>query len=685
MRSGTRQGTAPTDPDEHPAESPPKRRRPRRRTVVVLGLILGTIGLLALLLIMTVREVRQDLLGGRSAMEQGRAQLFAGDAEAASDSFREGRQLFDRAEHRTNGFAFRAVGWLPIVGRTSDAITAVADSAGMAADAAIVLSDAAAETPGGLSGLAPSRGRIPIERFPPLAHAAADADELMTAAALRLEGAPSSLLLGPVGPARRDAQSELRELSETIHTASLLLKGLPTFMGAEEPRTYFFGAQNPAELRGTGGLIGAYSILRIDAGRFHFSPFVPIHDLARPPLKSIPSPSEDYSANYDQFRRGGRFWTSINVMPDFPSVAKAILSSFEAATGTRLDGVILADPFAEAALLEATGPVRLPGYDVEIDAGNVVAFTTNEAYSLLTDPVQRKEVLGDVARAAFARFVTQSSPDQGDLAGFLEAASGRHIQVFSDDPLIQRGLIATPVAGALRPRGADDDLVSVVVNSAAGSKVDFYQERSIRYDVDLSEDGSAAATLDLTLRNEAPESGQPPYVIGPFQSHGEDAGPILPNLVAGESVALVNVYCGADCVPQEARMDGARVTVGTDVDLGMRYIQHYYSIRSGGQHTLQVRWDDPESWEGNSSGGTYGMTFTNQTTIRPARLSLTIAPPQGMEVLSVSAPLRIEGNSAVYQGRPGPRLDVEIEFGPPLPVRLWRNVTRFLTTPAFEL
>jgi hypothetical protein len=286
---------------------------------------------------------------------------------------------------------------------------------------------------------------------------------------------------------------------------------------------------------------------------------------------------------------------------------------------------------------------------------------------------------------AFERFVTQPSSDTGDLAGFLEAASGRHIQVFSDDPVMQQGLAGTPVAGALRPAGADDDLVSVVVNSAAGSKVDFYQERSIRYDVELSEDGSAAATLDLTLRNDAPVSGQPRYVIGPFRSLGEGAGPILPNLVAGESVALVNAYCGADCVPQDARIDGARVSVKTEVDLGMRYVQHYYSIRSGEQRTLQLRWGDPGAWDGNSSGGTYSMTFTNQITIRPARLSLTIAPPQGMRVVSVSAPLRIEGNFAVYQGEPGPRLDVEIEFGPPLPLRLWRNVTRFLTTPVFEL
>jgi hypothetical protein len=33
---------------------------------------------------------------------------------------------------------------------------------------------------------------------------------------------------------------------------------------------------------------------------------------------------------------------------------------------------------------------------------------------------------------------------------------------------MQEGLLATPVAGTLVPPGTDDDLLSVVVNSAAG-------------------------------------------------------------------------------------------------------------------------------------------------------------------------------------------------------------------------
>jgi hypothetical protein len=463
----------------------------------------------------------------------------------------------------------------------------------------------------------------------------------------------------------------------------VLLHGLPTFLGAEEPRRYFLGAQNPAELRGTGGLIGAYSILEIEEGRFQLSPFVPIHSLPVP-RRTVQPPNDDY-AEYDYFRRHGLFWTAINVMPDFPSVAQAILSSYEAGGGEALDGLILADPFALSALLEATGPVELEGYDVTIDADNVVPFTTNEAYSVVSDPALRKRGLGDVARAALGRFFEQPTADQRDVEKLLEAAAGRHITVYSRDPSMQDGLRATPVGGTLRPPGSDDDLLSVVVNSGAGSKVDFFQERELSYAVDLQPDGTASATFDLTLRNRAPTSGEPRYVIGPFRQEEAYFGRILQRLRAGESVALVNVYCGSDCIPREARLDGRAVDVGVGVDLGVRYVQEYYSVRSGEDKRLRPSWDDPAAWEGNGSGGVYRMTFSNQVTVRPASLTIRIQPPQGMQVVSATPPLDVENGVAVYRGTPGARLDLAVEFRPPLPVRLWRNVMRFLTAPAFEI
>jgi hypothetical protein len=54
-----------------------------------------------------------------------------------------------------------------------------------------------------------------------------------------------------------------------------------------------------------------------------------------------------------------------------------------------------------------------------------------------------------------------------------------------------------------------------------------------------------------------------------------------------------------------------------------------------------------------------------------------------MRIVAASSPMRIVDGSAVYEGEPRSKLDLNVRFRPPMPVRLWRNVTRFLTKPIF--
>jgi len=177
------------------------------------------------------------------------------------------------------------------------------------------------------------------------------------------------------------------------------------------------------------------------------------------------------------------------------------------------------------------------------------------------------------------------------------------------------------------------------------------------------------------LHNRAPSSGQPAYVIGPFKFASEP----------GESIALLHVYCGVDCYPGQATLDGVPVETNTRVDLGMRYVQHYFPIPCKEKASFEVSWEEPEAWEGNSSGGVYRMTFANQVTIQPAAVSVRIEPTPGMEIVDTSDGMEIIDGAAVYEGVPGARLDLEVAFSPPLTVRWWRNVTRFLTTPVIDL
>ena len=234
---------------------------------------------------------------------------------------------------------------------------------------------------------------------------------------------------------------------------------MPSFLGADGPRRYVFGASNPAELRGTGGLIGAYAILTIDHGRLSFSDFRPIQSLPRPDVSDVPSPSQEYSDNYDFYRSGLGLWVNTNMTPDYPLAADAFWLTYEATTGEDVDGVMLADPFALKALMRVTDPIAVSGTaGIELTDKNVVSFVSNRAYALFDTNEQRKLVLGRVAQAVLDGFLAHGGDPQAKVRALLKAFDDGHVLAWSTDPRMQRGLSMTTVGGAFDPSGTDVDL-----------------------------------------------------------------------------------------------------------------------------------------------------------------------------------------------------------------------------------
>jgi hypothetical protein len=409
-------------------------------------------------------------------------------------------------------------------------------------------------------------------------------------------------------------------------------------------------------------------------GRVRFSPFRPVQDLPLPDVRRVPSPSEQFARNYDAFRDDNGFWLNINMTPDFPTAAEAIRLALEHATGREIDGVVQADPFALQALLELTGSAEVPGLGITVDADNVVPFTTNEAYVRFAhDAVTRKLVLGEVAKSVVERFFEEARPSVGGLRSLVATMAEGHVQIYTRDSAMQGALQDTGVGGALpEPSG---DFLSVVQNNGGGQKIDYYAERRIEYRVALGNDGSARADLEVRLHNDAPDSGLPPYVIGP-----------IPEVSAiGENAAIFSAYCPSDCSLEGARLNGRPGDLRSGTELGYRYYQGQIRVPSGESGTFATRFALPSAWEGNGSGGTYRLTFLNQTTIRPTRLRVEIRVPDGMSVRSTSGTLRRDGDLVVYEGVPERSVELEVAFSPSLPVRLWRNVTRFFAQPVLEL
>ena len=178
--------------------------------------------------------------------------------------------------------------------------------------------------PDGLGALAPVDGRIPVDTLASLA-GEVEAAAAETAGALEMVRAtPSTLIPATVAEARFEALEQVAGLRDALDAASVLMAGMPALLGGDEPTRYLVIAESPAEQRGTGGIWGAYTIMTAHDGRLSFGPFAQLQDYPEVPADELPAPSPDYRENYDQYGGAGA-WTDLNMTPDMPSAARAVL------------------------------------------------------------------------------------------------------------------------------------------------------------------------------------------------------------------------------------------------------------------------------------------------------------------------------------------------------------------------
>jgi Protein of unknown function (DUF4012) len=634
--------------------------------------LLAVLGLLALAASLAVIEgivllgVRSDLEAGRNAARNARSAFARGDASEAGADFDRAETRFSEALAETRTTIGRAAAWIPFAGNSVDVASGLAGAGVHVARAGQVLTEAIGSLPEGLGSLAPSGGRLPLGNFGTLSEAVGQARIEAEAALDAVERTPTSFVPEQVLTARWDAERDVTDAVRALRAGDLLLSGLPSFAGGEGVRRYLVMPQNPAELRGSGGFWGAYAVLTFREGRPSFSPVRPTSTLPAVTADQIPPPNPDYRGIYDQFG-GAASWENMNMSPDFPSVARAALGNYAAAVGTHLDGVIAADPFALRPMLALTGPVPIPGLHRTIDADNVVPFTTNQAYLLFANPAQsrRKEVVGAAATGVLERFIDIEGRGVARLRAVAEAARGGHLLVYSTDDAFEQGL---DLAGAAGTFAADDggDLMAVTVNNATAAKIDFWSTRRIRYAVSLGGDHEENGDLQVTIHNGAPMRGVPRYLIGPG----------VPSADPGDEVLFLSASCHAPCDLTSSERDGTRVPLTAGSELGIPWFRDYTTIPSGETGSWSLDWHTSGVWDGNSSGGTYRLTYLGQPTIRPTTLDLRVQAPPGTRVVWTNVPMTLDGGVATWEGTPQPRAVFVVRFRAPLPLRLLRDVTR---------
>jgi hypothetical protein len=587
-----------------------RRRRRKRSGRRVMGrVLLGALALLAVAgawLAFGLLEAREDLRVGaaavRTELASAEAALERGDPAAARAAVQAAARNLEFAGAVPERRELRVAAHLPVLSwSVSDArhlLAAARDLTGAGERAVAVVTHLES---GRLA--APRRGRFDLDA---LDDARGQAEGLV-ADLERVRGELEQVRGGPLSPGageiKRWALGRLEEASARARPIVPTLEALPAALGAGQPRTYLVALTNPAELRPSGGAPLAVLEVVLDQGRV------------------------EVGARTDERAERSLAGSS----PHFPAAAQELLRAWRAAGRPRPDGVVAIDPLAMRALLEATGPVVVPGYG-RLDAGNCVRRITRDAEVRWPDPAERRRHHEGLLDALVARFL--GGPDLVTTGRVLGAAGPRrNVQVYAADASLQGVLARHRLDGSLAD--PDGDYLAVHTRNRNGSRVDAFQRRSIRQVVRLAADGSAEVSRTVTVVNAVPA--------------GEPAQPAAGPGASSRAAAVLATYLPPGAALTAATLDGRPVRPATATERGRPLLLVDLDLGRGQSATLTVGYRLAEAATFDDGRLRYRLTADPQALVTPPVLRVEVAAPPGMAI-APAAGWTVRGATATRAG-----------------------------------
>lgn len=660
-----------------------RRRRHRwrarvRRSLLALAIAVPVLAGISLLALLPALNAKGHLERGRTALAKAQSLLLKGDLGAAGDAFGQAEREFHAAASDANSPLVSVPSYIPFLGRTPDAMRALADIGVRISTAGGDVTAEIAALPGGLEALAPHDGRIPLETLQQLAPGMHRAREAFEVANDEAHAIASTFVPGSVVEAGDLVRERLEQGLPLVRAADELIAAMPEFAGADGPKRYFLAAQNTTELRGTGGLISSYAILTIDHGEISVGDFQEIRSLENLTADQAPWPSEELRTLYASHDAAG-FWRSTNFTPDAPTAATFIENLWKETQGSELDGTIFVDVQTLSYLLRATGPVEMPDLGLTLTQRNVVDFVANGAYELNIDDEARQELLGVVGQLIFDRFLQKASGDVA-LRSLVEAAADGHLIVHASDSGLEEAFRQAGAAGSFGPPpGAD--FFSAITNQTAGNKVDFYISQRVNYGVTLGADGTATARATVAWQNDAPAGAEPSYVLGPFEGRQLAGLKLKP----GEDYQRTFVYCGYGCELRTAARNGDEFHPEAYTERGLSLFASWNRIPPQKTLTQDLELDLPRAWQGDNASGTYVLRLQGQPYIRPVTASVSIQSPPGTHITWAGEGVQVRGDTATWSGEVGRSTDIEIRFSKGFLGRVWTRIQDLLSKPVIKL
>jgi UDP-N-acetylmuramyl pentapeptide phosphotransferase/UDP-N-acetylglucosamine-1-phosphate transferase len=556
-------------------------------------------------------QLRRDVTRARDDVQRAITAMRAGDTARARAEFTDAGVAFRSANHTIHSplvFGARALPLVaPNVHAADDIITTGVDLASAGERLAGSVDPKRFEV---------KHGTVPLAEVQHVTTDLEQASQLLRDSRERLAHIDERYLLPLVTHTISQLQDRLRSAQTDADHVTSAAEIVPDVFGGHGTRRYFLAVQNSAELRATGGFIGNWGILTARNGHISLDRFERIDTLnsQTPATAQLNAVSQDYLARYQRFGIANT-WQNVNMAPDFPTVGNVIKDLLPQTGEPSIDGVIAVDSSGLAALLRLTGPVHVANWPDPITSDNVVDVTLRDAYARFADRDTRRSFLGDVAHAVWSAATSSTLGSPQHMAEALgEAANDGHLTLWLAQPREEKVASAIGAAGSV-PTSSDDSLM-VVTQNGAGNKVDYYLHRKVTYDLTLqpAHDGRTAqlhGRVEVQLTNDAPSSGLPREVIGPYDARFQP----------GENRAFVSVYTPSDFVG--ATLGGRPVGLESAHESGRHVYSAFVSVPARSTRTLVITL----SGQVPLVDGWYRLGILKQPTLRPDNVVVDISVP----------------------------------------------------------
>lgn len=364
-----------------------------------------------------------------------------------------------------------------------------------------------------------------------------DLAALSASAARRLSAidtGPSQALVGPLARKHDQFVSQLDDARARLTKAAAVSAVTATIL--QGPQAYLVLAGNNAEMRAGSGAFLEVGTAATTDGTVHLGDLSQSGPLALAPGQV--AVTGDLQRNWGWLLPGVD-WRNLGVTPQFDVTAPLAAQMWAARTGQQVNGVLALDIVGLRQIMTATGPIQVG--PVTLDAGNVEQYLMHDQYDGLSDNATadagRQDALGAIASGVLRQLQGQSTNLRTLASAVSGAVAGRHLMVWSSDPVDQAAWVASGASGSLSATS-----LAVNVVNQGGNKLDQYLGVSVQV-ATRPEGSGTAVTLTTVLANRTP-GGQSQFVAGPYPglplAYGDYGGVVADNLPGAASAVTIS-------------------------------------------------------------------------------------------------------------------------------------------------